>query len=172
MNNEEDNDYVLYGHYLKGTNILAYLGSGRKSRAMVTSGGRNELYNIFECFYGMDKFVIAEGLTKQEALEIETELIRQYSKEYPDTLTNKQHSGLDKKVILLSKCGKFYVMKDFEEGGFRKLRDQFYDEWVQERLSKYELKVITDETEYIKNRTEINLFRDVLWNMVSKTPVK
>lgn len=117
----------------------------------------------------MDTVIILDGLTKQESLDIETELIKQYSIEFPDTLTNKQHSGLNKKLILLSKCGKFYVMKEFEEGGFRKLRDFFYDEWVQDRLSKYELKVITDETEHIKNRTEIKFFRDVLWNMVVDT---
>jgi hypothetical protein len=165
-----DLDHCVYAHFLKGTDTIIYIGSGREQRANKTSGrGYNELYGLFECFYGVDKIIIEDGLLKEQALRIETELIKQFTQSHPHTLTNKQNSIQDKKPILLSKCGHYYVMKTFEAGGFRKLRDYFREDWIQKRLSKYELKLITDETEFIKGRTEIDLFNKVFLGLIPDT---
>ncbi len=166
---EIDTNYCVYAHFMRGTDKLVYLGSGRANRANTSGGRRNELYNLFECLYKTDKIIIEDHLTKEQSLAIETELIKEFCKTYPETLTNEQNAIQGKKAILLSKCGRFYVMGQFKKGGFRKLRENLKEKWVDDKLSKYELKLITDETEFIKGRTEIDLFNKVFLGLIPDT---
>ena len=81
------NDHVVYIHYIKGTDIPFYVGEGRDHRALKSSG-RNKLYNFIECLFGADYEIVVDGLSKSEALEIETQLIEELSIEHAGTITN------------------------------------------------------------------------------------
>ena len=152
------NNYVVYIHYIKGTDIPFYIGEGREYRALQSSGGRNQLYKLFESWYGGDYEIIMTELSKEDAKEIEAKLIQELSEQYPRTITNTTHASNKKEPILISKCGKFYSYNGIYEFPFRSFRKTPTIEHVK---SQYDLKIYSSLSELrqlTKNRTAVDLW--------------
>lgn len=151
-------EFVVYVHYIKGTDIPFYIGEGREYRALQSSGGRNQLYKLFESWYGGDYEIIMDGLSKVEAKEIEAKLIKELSEQYPRTITNTTHATNKKEPILVSKCGKFYSYNGIYEFPFRSFRKTLKMEQARE---EYDLKIYSSLHELrqlTKNRAPADLW--------------
>lgn len=100
-------NYVVYVFIRKDNGEPCYIGSGTEDRP--TSGDRNDLCNLISEWCGVEVEVVADGLTKAEAMKIEKELIKEFSTKYPFSMTNKQHSSRREVIpVMLSVCGRFY----------------------------------------------------------------
>lgn len=157
------NNYVVYIHYIKGTDIPFYIGEGRDYRALQSSGGRNQLYKLFESWYGADYEIIMDGLSKQEAKSIEAKLIQELSGQYQRTITNTTHATNKKEPILVSKCGKFYSYNGIYDFPFRSFRKT---PQMEEVKGEFDLKIYSSLSELkqiTKDRTPIDLWQ--LFNM-------
>lgn len=90
------NDYVVYVHYRGDNDEPFYVGMGKPGRPFAS--GRNEDHALVEKLCGTSVEVVCEGLSKKAALEIEAELIAEFSKKF--LLVNRACSEQKTKVFL------------------------------------------------------------------------
>lgn len=143
-------NYVVYVFIRKDNGEPCYIGSGTEDRP--TSGDRNDLCNLISEYCGCEVEVVADGLTKAEALKIEKELIKEFSTKYPFSMTNKQHSSRREVFpVMLSVCGRFYsktLGKYPYSVGNWKLDGNYFTSrffWQNNEKVKFNLQLITEE---------------------------
>lgn len=90
------NDYVVYVHYRRDNDEPFYVGMGKPDRPF--SSGRNKDHAVVEKLCGTSIEVVCEGLSKKAALEIEAELIAEFSKKFH--LVNRAGSEQRTKVFI------------------------------------------------------------------------
>ena len=90
------NDYVVYVHYRGDNDEPFYVGMGKPDRPFTS--GRNEDHSVVEKLCGTSVEVVCEGLSKKAALEIEGELIAEFSQKFH--LVNRAGSEQRTKVFI------------------------------------------------------------------------
>lgn len=70
------NDYYVYEHRRADNGQCFYVGKGRGQRYKKKS--RNDYHDVIATKYGMEAVIVKSGLSEQEALDYEQELIRYY----------------------------------------------------------------------------------------------
>jgi hypothetical protein len=91
------NNYYVYRHFIKGTNIVFYIGISKQKKYKRASfiHGRNNFWNNVYKKYGFDYEIIFDELTLEYAKELEVFLISIYKRKIPDggTLVNLTDGG-------------------------------------------------------------------------------
>jgi hypothetical protein len=91
------NNYYVYRHYIKGTNVVFYIGIGKQKKYFraKTIYGRNNFWNNIYNKYGFEYEVISDNLTLEYAIDLEIFLISLYKRKIPDggTLVNLTDGG-------------------------------------------------------------------------------
>lgn len=90
-------DYYVYLHLALTDQRVFYVGKGKGNRCNSVNG-RNYLWNRIALVEGVQVLIHSEGLTEDEAYEIEIALIKQYGKLINKTgqLANLADGGPDK----------------------------------------------------------------------------
>ena len=70
------NDYYVYEHIRKDTNECFYVGKGKGKRAYQTK--RNNHHDRIADKHGMEVRIVKSGLSEEEALDLEKQLIEKY----------------------------------------------------------------------------------------------
>lgn len=83
--------FYVYLHKKPGTDEVFYVGKGKLNRAYVTKARNKHWQNTVKKFGGFDIEIIKEGLTEQEAFELEAETVGKYGIE---NLVNKTLGGI------------------------------------------------------------------------------
>lgn len=73
------NEYYVYGHYVPGEDTPFYIGKGRGRRYKKTDG-RNKWWRHIVNKHGYEVKFLHEGLTEEDALNKEIELIKYYGR--------------------------------------------------------------------------------------------
>lgn len=143
-------NYVVYVFFRKDNGEPCYIGSGTEDRP--TSGDRNDLCNLISEWCGVEVEVVADGLTKAEAMQIEKELIKEFSIKYPFSMTNKQHSSRREVIpVMISVCGRFYSKTlgthPYSVGNWELNGNHFASRffWDKDEKVKFNLQLITEE---------------------------
>jgi hypothetical protein len=90
-NKMKDKTYVVYLHVKKDTKDVFYVGIGSKRRAYSTNK-RNSIWNNYYNKYGRDVIIVNKGLSYEDAIAIESELIHTFGRlkfEEGGVLTNR-----------------------------------------------------------------------------------
>lgn len=83
--------FYVYLHKKPGTDEVFYVGKGKLNRAYVTKARNKHWQNTVKKFGGFDVEIIKEGLTEQEAFQLEAETVGKYGIE---NLVNKTLGGV------------------------------------------------------------------------------
>jgi hypothetical protein len=85
----------VYAHYIPGSSDPFYIGKGKKHRAYSTAS-RNYLWHTVVAKYGYDVVLLYEGLSHEDALRKEEELIKHYGRKNTGTgeLVNLVDGGI------------------------------------------------------------------------------
>ena len=70
---------VVYIHKRRDNGEVFYVGMGNRDRAY-TDKGRNYLWKYVSKVYGINVEIVKDGLTKEEALKLESQLIDEYGR--------------------------------------------------------------------------------------------
>nr|DAT72370.1 MAG TPA: GIY-YIG nuclease superfamily protein [Crassvirales sp.] len=107
-------DYVVYEHFISNTKEVFYVGSGTKTRAYSlypSSAGRPKEWKDIILKNKCDVSIVAENLSKEEAKELESNLINKYKRKIDGgtlvnlaTYNNKRSEGELGRPILLFNC--------------------------------------------------------------------
>lgn len=82
--------YYIYVWYRKDNNEPFYVGKGKEERYRLLFNRNNYFMNTYRKYGGYPK-ILVEGLTEQEAIDLEIKTIREYRSKY--TLTNITDGG-------------------------------------------------------------------------------
>ena len=74
------NKYYVYGHFIKSTNVLFYIGKGCHKRAAVKHN-RNALWNELVAQHDYYSLIIRDNLSEKEAINFEQELLNEFPTE-------------------------------------------------------------------------------------------
>ena len=75
-------EYYVYAYYLKSTNEIFHIGKGKKDRYKDTINHRNDFFKNIVAKYkdDVDVKIIKDGLSEEDAWELERKLIKEYKK--------------------------------------------------------------------------------------------
>ncbi len=71
--------YYVYAHYVPGSNVPFYIGVGTKVRAYNTTK-RSVLWKRYVAKYGLDVKILTDNLSKDEAMSMEKQLIKEHGR--------------------------------------------------------------------------------------------
>lgn len=89
---EKENIYYVYLHRRASDNKVFYVGKGKGKRAFQT-GGRNDRWNKTYKKHGRIVEIVFDGLSQQDAFDIEIDTITEMRYHYGETLCNMTNGG-------------------------------------------------------------------------------
>lgn len=163
---------IVYKHFKKNTKELFYIGIGKNEERAYSTCSRNEKWHSIVDEYGFDVEIIHEGISKDEAAEIEKQLIIEYGRigfEEDGILINVHSGGyggwdhLDVKGKNNPMYGKsvkdIFIQKYGKEEGLKKYKESRLE--AGKKTSK-KLKGVkkTEEHKYNLSKSKLEFFKN------------
>lgn len=119
------NKYYVYKHLKKGTDEVFYIGEGSGNRSYSKKSKNNHWNNIVNK-YGFDVEIVKDNISKKEALELETKLIKEYGIENLSNMIEDNRKGFYKHSEETKNILREYRLnQDFSDIDILKMVDHF-----------------------------------------------